>query len=98
VNILYGDNAQGKTNLLESIYLLGITKSHREFIDNNLIKEGTKEATIEGTIYKNKIATKLEIIINERKKQLKVDNTEIKKVSDYISNFNISFFIRKIWR
>lgn len=92
VNILYGDNAQGKTNLLESIYLLGITKSHREFIDNNLIKEGTKEATIEGTIYKNKIATKLEIIINERKKQLKVDNTEIKKVSDYISNFNIIIF------
>ena len=36
-NIIYGDNAQGKTNLLESIYVLGLTKSHRSFIDNNLI-------------------------------------------------------------
>ena len=38
INIIYGDNAQGKTNLLESIYVLGITKSHRSFIDNSLIK------------------------------------------------------------
>lgn len=92
VNILYGDNAQGKTNLLESIYLLAITKSHREFIDNNLIKEGTTEASIDGVIYKNKIATRLGVVINENKKKLMVDNDEIKKVSDYISNFNIIIF------
>ena len=36
VNIFYGNNAQGKTNLLESIYYLSFTKSHRSFIDNNL--------------------------------------------------------------
>ena len=38
INIIYGDNAQGKTNLLESIYVLGLTKSHRSYIDENLIK------------------------------------------------------------
>ena len=38
INIIYGNNAQGKTNLLESIYVLALTKSHRSFIDNNLIK------------------------------------------------------------
>ena len=37
INIIYGENAQGKTNLLESIYVLGLTKSHRSFIDNNHI-------------------------------------------------------------
>ena len=42
INILYGKNAQGKTNLLESIYVLGLTKSHRDFIDHDLIKNGEK--------------------------------------------------------
>ena len=36
INIIYGKNAQGKTNLLESIYVLGITKSHRNINENNL--------------------------------------------------------------
>ena len=39
INIIYGENAQGKTNLLESIYFLALTKSHRSFIDDNLIKD-----------------------------------------------------------
>ena len=43
INILIGNNGQGKTNLLESIYVLGLTKSHRSFIDNNLIKNNEKK-------------------------------------------------------
>jgi len=39
INIIYGNNGQGKTNLLESLYVLGLTKSHRSYIDNNLIKK-----------------------------------------------------------
>ena len=39
INIIYGSNGEGKTNILESIYVLALTKSHRSFIDNNLIKE-----------------------------------------------------------
>ena len=46
INIIYGDNAQGKTNLLESIYVLGLTKSHRSFIDNNLIKKDTESCNM----------------------------------------------------
>lgn len=40
VNIIYGNNAQGKTNLLEGIYVLGLTKSHLLSMDNSLIKVG----------------------------------------------------------
>ena len=40
INIIYGNNGQGKTNILESIYVLGITKSHRSFIDDDLIMNG----------------------------------------------------------
>lgn len=92
INIIYGDNAQGKTNLLESIYVLGITKSHRSFIDNNLIKDGTKRAIISGSINKGSLDINLNIVIENNKKSLKIDNTNIKKVSDYISNMNIIIF------
>ena len=44
INIVYGKNGSGKTNLLESIYVLGLTKSHRFLIGNNLIKTGTDTA------------------------------------------------------
>ena len=55
INIIYGNNAQGKTNLLESIYVLGLTKSHRSFIDNSLIKKDSNYLSIEGIINKKKI-------------------------------------------
>lgn len=92
INIIYGDNAQGKTNLLESIYVLGITKSHRSFIDNSLIKSDSNKAIINGVINKGSLDINLEITIENNKKTLKIDNSSIKKVSDYISNMNIIIF------
>lgn len=92
INIIYGDNAQGKTNLLESIYVLGLTKSHRSFIDNNLIRSGEKKALIKGNIENDDINTKLEIVIENKNKLLKIDDDEIRKISDYISRMNIIIF------
>ena len=60
INIIIGNNGQGKTNLLESIYVLGLTKSHRSFIDNNLIKQNEKICKIKGELVKNNISSKLE--------------------------------------
>ena len=92
INIIYGENAQGKTNLLESIYVLGLTKSHRSFIDNNLINNKEDYLTIEGIINNNKIDNKLNIYIDNKNKILKFNNNTIKKVSDYISLMNIIIF------
>jgi recF protein len=92
INIIYGDNAQGKTNLLESIYVLGLTKSHRSFIDNNLIKENNEHLHIKGTISGNVLDKDLQITIDNKSKNLIIDSTPIKKVSDYISNMNIIIF------
>lgn len=92
INIIYGDNAQGKTNLLESIYVLALTKSHRSFIDNNLIKSGEKNSVIKGKINIDNIDSNLEINLLSKNKILKIDNNIIKKVSDYISKFNIIIF------
>lgn len=92
INIIYGDNAQGKTNLLESIYVLGLTKSHRSFIDNNLIRKDKEKAIIKGSINNGGLDTNLSISIDYKNKLLSMDNSLIKKTSDYISNMNIIIF------
>ena len=92
INIIYGNNAQGKTNLLESIYVLGFTKSHRSFIDNSLINKDSNYLSIEGIVNNKKIDNKLNIYIDNKTKILKYNNNSIKKVSDYISLMNIIIF------
>lgn len=92
INIVYGDNAQGKTNLLESIYVLGLTKSHRSFIDNNLIKNNCESLLIKGTVSGDLFDKNLQIVIDNKSKSYEIDGLSVKKVSDYISNVNIIIF------
>lgn len=91
INIIYGKNAQGKTNLLESIYVLGLTKSHRLTIDNHLIKNNEKSLIIRGIIKKTRLPMELEFSLSTNK-ELKVDKEKINRVSDYISKMNIIIF------
>ena len=92
VNIIYGDNAQGKTNLLESIYFLAMTKSHRSFIDDNLIREGEKIAKIDGLVSNDDFETNLRIVLSTASKKMFVDDNNYKKVSDYVSRMNVIIF------
>ena len=59
MNIFIGDNAQGKTNLLESIVILALTKSHRVGNNFNIIKFGKSKSKITGVVKNNKIISKL---------------------------------------
>jgi len=90
--ILIGDNAQGKTNILEAIYVLGLTKSYFNINDKNLIKFGEVYSKIHGLIIDNNIEKKLEILINEKGKKVKIDNLEVNKLSNYISKLNVIIF------
>ena len=54
-NILYGDNAQGKTNILEALYLSGTTKSHRGTKDRDMIQFGHDESHLETVVEKKGI-------------------------------------------
>lgn len=92
INIIYGENGQGKTNLLESIYMLGLTKSHRNADDKSLIQYNKSFFKIDGTVETNNIPKKLQIILHEDSKRLKVDGNDVKKISDYISNLNVIIF------
>ena len=90
--IFIGNNAQGKTNILEAIYVLGLTKSYLNINEKNLIKFDRVYSKIHGIIVDNNIERKLEILINEKGKKVKIDGQEVNKLSNYISKLNVIIF------
>lgn len=92
INIFIGNNAQGKTSILESIYVLALTKASKNLDDIDLIKKNNDFAKISGTVLKSSYKTKLEIVLTKNKKITKVNNNEEKKLQNYISNLNVIMF------
>ena len=92
MNVFIGDNAQGKTNILESITILALTKSHRVSYNPNIIQFNKKKCLIKGVVKKDKIISKLEVEVSEEGKKLRVNKTEIRKIADYISHLNVIIF------
>ncbi|MEC1695820.1 DNA replication/repair protein RecF [Schinkia azotoformans] len=92
VNVILGENAQGKTNLMESIYVLAIAKSHRTSRDKELIKWDEEYAKIEGRVQKRMSALSLELVISNKGKKAKVNSLEQKKLSSYIGSLNVVMF------
>jgi len=92
VNIFIGDNGKGKTNILESIYVLSLTKTNRYGIEENLIKFGEEIAKIEGLIRSDDLVKKQEIFLTKKKKQIFINNKEMRRIRDYISNFCVISF------
>ena len=92
-NIFYGDNAQGKTNILESVYLTGTTKSHRGTKDRDLIKFGQEEAHIETVVEKKGVPFKIDIHLKKNSpKGIAINKMPIRKASELFGIINIIFF------
>ncbi len=92
-NIFYGDNAQGKTNILESIYLCGTTKSHRGTKDRDLIKFGEEESHIEIVVEKNESPFHIDVHLKKNSpKGIAVNKMPIRKASELFGIINIVFF------
>ncbi len=92
MNIFIGKNAQGKTNILESICVLALTKTYRYGVEPNLIAFNKEKSKISAKVKKNNIINNLEIDIDQNNKKIKVNKKSIQKISDYISNLNIIMF------
>ena len=92
VHVFIGENAQGKTNLMESIYALAMTKSHRTTNDKELIGWNKEFATIKGTIEKTTTKTNLELQFSKKGKIAKVNYLEQKRLSSYLGNLNVILF------
>lgn len=92
-NVFYGDNAQGKTNILESVFVCGTTKSHKGSKDREMIKIGENEAHIRMVIEKNQISHKIDMHLKKNKsKGVAIDGIPIKKSSELLGLMNIIFF------
>ena len=92
-NIFYGDNAQGKTNILEGVYLSGTTKSHRGTKDRDLIRFGQDEAHIETVIEKNGVPWQIDMHLKKNSpKGIAINKMPIRKASELFGIVNLVFF------
>lgn len=93
VNIILGNNAQGKTNLLESIYIASIGRSFRTSKDSEMIRFGQNAAKVEMVFSKYTGDTEIEIqFYSDRKKSVKMDGIRLKKTSQLLDNIYIVIF------
>jgi DNA replication and repair protein RecF len=93
INVFVGDNAQGKTNILESIYYCSVGKSHRTAKDKELIKWDAKESYISLYVSKERLDKKIDIkIFKEGKKGVRINSIKLNTISDLIGVFNAVIF------
>ncbi len=90
-NLIIGQNGMGKTNIVEAIYCLAFTKSFRGSKEEIVIRQNCDLARIEGTVldtYENKYR----IILKKNEKKVRINNTNINRLTDYLSKINIVLF------
>ena len=91
INLFYGNNAQGKTNIIESIFLCSMGKSFRARRDKELINFDNNAASVEIKYFKKDRDGKIKYIIGENK-NIFINNVQIKKMSEILGNINIVLF------
>lgn len=92
-NIFYGDNAQGKTNILEAAYLCGTTKSHRGSKDKEMIRFDQEEAHIRMNVVKDSLSYKIDMHLKKNKsKGIAINGIPIKKAKELFGIVNLVFF------
>lgn len=92
-NILYGDNAQGKTNILEAIYISATTKSHKGSKDKEIINFNKDEAHIRTYLLKNEDEIRVDMHLRKNKsKGIAIDGQKIKKAAELLGLLNVVFF------
>lgn len=91
INIIYGNNAQGKTNILEAIFLCSFGKSFRTSKEKEMIKFEQKNSVIEVFYQKKDREGRIKIEIGD-KKQIYLNGVKLKKLSELLGNINIIIF------
>ena len=92
-NILYGDNAQGKTNILEALYLTGTTKSHRGTKDRDMIQFGHDESHLETIVEKKGAAFQIDMHLKKNSpKGIAIDKIPIRRASELFGIVQFVFF------
>lgn len=93
VNILYGDNAQGKTNILEAVYLFSMGKANRARRDAELIRHGQEKAELALNFLDKERESRGEItLFSNRRKVITVNEVPIRKNSELVGRFRVVYF------
>ena len=92
INVLIGENAQGKTNIMEAIYVLSMAKSHRTSNDRDLIRWDEDYGKIEGSVQRKYGRLPLELVISKKGKRARVNHLEQNRLSLYIGQLNVVMF------
>ena len=92
LNIIIGNNAQGKTNILEAIYFLSITKSFLSVHEKTLIYKDMDNAMVSGNVLNNGFRKDLSILINSEGKKIEINKKIIKRHIDYLGNLRVIIF------
>lgn len=92
-NVLYGDNAQGKTNILEAVYVCSTTKSHKGSKDKDIVRFGEEESHIKMMVRRDGIPYRIDMHLKKnRTKGVAVNGVPIKKASELFGIVNVIFF------
>ena len=93
VNVFMGDNAQGKTNILEGIYYCAFARSHRTSKDRELINWNSDNALLSVTVGRERLDKRIDIsILKDGKKAIQINKIKIKKIGELFGNFNVVMF------
>ncbi len=92
-NILYGSNAQGKTNILEAVYVCSTTKSHRGSRDREMIRFREEESHIKMNVKKNDIPYRIDMHLKRNgSKGIAINGIPIRRASELFGIVNVVFF------
>lgn len=93
VNVFMGDNAQGKTNVLEAIYYCAFAKSHRTNRDKELVNVHSENSFIRLEVAKNRLDKRIDInILKDGRKAISINSIKVSKISELVGTFNVVMF------
>ncbi|ADC49652.1 recombination protein F [Alkalihalophilus pseudofirmus OF4] len=92
MNVFIGENAQGKTNTIEAIYVLALAKSHRTSKDKELIRWNDEFAKVQGQVQRQSGPIELDLVISTKGKKVKLNGLEQRKLSEYVGAVNVVMF------
>jgi len=92
LNVITGDNAVGKTNIVEAIYYLSLARSFRTSEDTDLIKKNQDKAEIEAVITEGEITRKIKVVITRTGRAVLINNKNISKISELSKCVNVILF------
>ncbi len=91
-NVLFGDNGQGKTNLLEAIYLLSAARSFRSHKNAELVAFGADDTTLEARVDRGGHERIVRLEISPQSKDVYLNNSPVRQLSNFFGTLNVVLF------